>query len=557
MEKSNILQKLNESTLKFLEPLTLEATFEIVDEEAKKLVGADYCSIFLNKNGELIRTYASVPELFRMKIAPGKFVYQSFKEMKPILLSKENIISLPKVFGGLGIQSIVLIPLSYKHHTIGVLSVLSKNKKTFTEKEFRTLQLFGSMASLAIRKTQLHLDAEKAIEDRNLYKHLETVFEKVYKGGLQFLQPLSLQETYHIIIQETMRLLSADSGSLYLAQNKELRRVASIPISKNIEVRRRGYTYKAYKEKKIFIIQGKEITKAHPELKGTQYKSAICLPLFYHRKSLGALILLSKENYKFSQKEKGLIQVFGSYASLAIRKAHSHKEALDALATRDLFISMAAHELRTPITSIYGYVQLLHRKTVNVDTPQARWINQLFLESTRLTRLVNELLEISRIQSGKFQFVWKECDIVTNIEHSIESIRFSHPEHTILFENDLKTTSCVVIGDSDKLQQVFINLLDNAAKFSPTDKSIVVRAEKNKRHVIITIIDKGKGIDKKDLSRLFEQFYKGKNSHEIGMGLGLFLAKNIIEHHHGFIQVTSSENKGTNVKILLPQMKSS
>ena len=177
------------------------------------------------------------------------------------------------------------------------------------------------------------------------------------------------------------------------------------------------------------------------------------------------------------------------------------------------------------------------------------------MESYRLTQLVNELLEIDRIKTGQFRYIWKECSLKEVINRALMDFRFTHPEYKVNFKNKLAVGHDRVIGDYNKLLQVIINLLDNAAKFSPPEKEITISLKSRYGYIILEIKDKGKGISKKELPKVYEMFYRGKNHTREGIGVGLFLAKNIIIQHHGTISIHSKENKGTIVEIKLPKHK--
>jgi signal transduction histidine kinase len=380
--------------------------------------------------------------------------------------------------------------------------------------------------------------------------------EKIYKASLKFLVPLTPEETYSIIVEEAVKLVGAEYGSVILDQEGELVRVySSSPLAYKTKNRKKGFTYRAFSERKVIMAQIEETSKAHPELKEVGIRWTMFIPLSYQSKSIGVLTVNSAKNEQLNKKELKILELFGSMASLAIRKTQLYSETMKALETRDLFISMAAHELRTPITTIYGYAQLLHNKTMDDRSVESRWIDELHTESYRLTLLVNDLLAINRIKAGQLQYVLKECSLKRIIERGVRNFKFNHPYRVVLINDELGKKSDLVVGDFDRLLQVLINLLDNAAKFSPSDSDITINLKFKSPYLILSVTDKGKGISKKELPRVFEGFYKGRDPSKEGMGLGLFLAKNIIDQHHGSISIHSRINKGTTVNIHLPWVK--
>ncbi len=383
---------------------------------------------------------------------------------------------------------------------------------------------------------------------------VQSVLQKIQEAGLQFLVPLTLSQTYKIVTKEAVKLLPGDSGALFIMRAGKLTKVVSYPEKLTIaSPRQRGSTYLAYAERKAVVVSAKTLNEIHPEFKKKQYQFAVHIPISYHTKRIGTLTVLTKKK-RISQNELQALELFGSYASLAIHKAKLFGDIKEALSSRDLFISIAAHEFRTPLTSINGYIQLLHSRLAKEKTVEARWVQQLQKEGNRLTNLVKELLEINRIKTGTLQFSLKEESLVAIVKNAINAFGFSYPQRKITCKNFLSVKKDTVIADHNKLLQVVINILDNAAKFSSSKTEIQVAITEKNQNFIVTIQDYGTGIAKEDTFRIFQGFYK-KIEQKEGMGVGLLLAKHIIAYHHGKIGIVSEPQKGTTIEIILPKAK--
>jgi signal transduction histidine kinase len=382
----------------------------------------------------------------------------------------------------------------------------------------------------------------------------EDTLAKINKIGLKFLESLSLKKTYSLVITEAAQLLKADWGTLYVAEKPLLTQVATYPTHLQLEIvlKKNGFIYKAYKNKETFIISEKELVTIHPELQKLEFKSAVCIPLADHKTSVGTLLLLSRHKDTFPQ-DMTPLKIFGAYASLAIRKAKLYDDREQALETRDFFISMAAHELRTPLTAVNGYIQLLYTKLHMQNTNEAKWIKNLLWESQRLTLLINELLEVDRIKAGELHTQWDYRNLKDILQRAITTHKFTFPKRNIQFQDDLGKDSDLIVGDFDKILQAVINVLDNAAKFSPPDTDIHLKLSANKNNLIITIQDFGVGIPKDLLPKIYEGYAVHKNNEIQGMGLGMYLVKNILRLHKGTIKIHTKENKGTTVQLLLPK----
>lgn len=384
---------------------------------------------------------------------------------------------------------------------------------------------------------------------------MDNTLEKIYISGQKFLSPLSLPNTYRLVAEEGTSLVKADFSSILLLENKELRLVyTSSPVFYKIKPRKRDFMYKALRMREPVILNIRQITRHHPEIKETQIRSGVILPLFDYEKPIGIIMIMSLQEEYFKEKAIKTLQMFIPLAVLTIQRAQLYDESQKTLRNRDLFISMAAHELKTPLTTIKGYAQLLHSKLSGTDTTESRWTEELSLEIYRLGQLVNELLEIEHIKSGKLLYVWEECCVKEIVDRALLDFRFTRPNNRIVVKNKIAEGEDIIIGDYNKLLQAVINLLDNAAKFSAPNKEVVVTLKRETGCIILEIKDQGKGIPKKDLPLIYQIFYRGENHTGEGMGVGLFLAKNIVAQHRGNINIKSRENKGTTVEVKLPEI---
>src|SRR5258708_1902684 len=337
------------------------------------------------------------------------------------------------------------------------------------------------------------------------------ILEKINKAVLCFLEPISLEKTYQRIIEEAIKLVNGTDGFILLADEKtgELKYVYKSPTTYPIpQPRRRGHTYRAFKERTAFVVNFSKQPSSHPEVRQSNLRSAIFIPLSYQTKSFGTLIIRSVQEEHFGDFDLDVLKIFGSMASLAIRKAQLHAEREKALKIRDLFISMAAHELKTPLTAIHGYAQLLRSKMKDSKVPEAQWVENLLNETQRLTDLTNELLQIQTIKTGKLQFSWKECHLLEILQKVVEYQHFANPERKIDFENAIHENEDVIICDADKLFQVFDNVVDKAEKFSPKNKRILIHSFRDSENLVVEIVDRGSGVPKQDIPHIFDEFYK-------------------------------------------------
>ena len=384
---------------------------------------------------------------------------------------------------------------------------------------------------------------------------MKKTLENIYVASLRFLEPLSLDRTCEIVVKEAMKLVDAEFGSIFLSNKGQLKRYyTTSQYFEKIIPRKNGHVYTTFRSNKASVIQVKDLKGAHPQLKEIGIGSIILIPLSYKDKSIGVLTVQSFQNQQFSEKELNILRLYGSLASMAIKKNQLYNDAQKAIELRDLFMAMASHELRTPLTVISGYIQMLHKRLQGTDSIEATWVNKLHVENSRLTNLVKELLEVNRIRSGQIQYFWTELSIKEICDKALQQFKLHFPDRNISFENKLNGNTSIV-GDKEKLVQMVLSILDNAVKFSDPNSQVLLGLESKNSNYYITITDEGMGISKQEIERIFESFYRDVVNKKEGIGIGLYLVKNIVEQHHGTITIKSKISKGTKVTIKLPNVK--
>jgi PAS domain S-box-containing protein len=221
---------------------------------------------------------------------------------------------------------------------------------------------------------------------------------------------------------------------------------------------------------------------------------------------------------------------------------------------KDEFLSVASHELRTPLTTIKGYTQLL-AQTVNDLPPDERatYINAVLGEIERMMGLISELLDVSRIETNRLQIHPQPIRWVDFIAGRVSAFRVQNPSRTIRF--DSKDRELVVHADPDRMRQVVDNLISNAIKYSPEGSDIDAEIVIEDGWIQTSVIDEGIGIPRDEIPLLFERFHRARNvssRYYGGLGLGLYIARAIVEAHRGLITVHSEEGKGSTFTVSLP-----
>lgn len=220
---------------------------------------------------------------------------------------------------------------------------------------------------------------------------------------------------------------------------------------------------------------------------------------------------------------------------------------------KDEFLSIASHELKTPVTSMKAYAQLLERRFRQIgDTRSADLVQKMDEQAVKLTRLVEDLLDVTRIENGQLMLHCSSFDFNELVHEVVEDMQRTATRYTIV-EN--LAASVMLYADRDRIEQVLINLLTNAIKYSPRADTILVKTARADKAIITSVRDFGMGIPKEKQPHLFQRFYRVEGDSQLtypGLGLGLFISAEFLKRHHGTIWIESEEGQGTTVSFSLP-----
>ncbi len=301
--------------------------------------------------------------------------------------------------------------------------------------------------------------------------------------------------------------------------------------------------------------------------------SLLILPIQHAHKLAGVLVLgsskaageINPEEIEFGEMVTKLINIAyrledteGSLTKITqqVYEMNAKLHQLDKL--KDDFVSVASHELRTPMTAIRSYVWMaLHRSDIPLSQKLEKYLYRTLVSTERLINLVNDMLNVSRIEAGRIEINPKSFNIVELVKEVMEEVKVKADEKSIklvVLEHQIPP----VFGDPDKVHQILLNLIGNSLKFSYPSGQIIVDFIVSEKMIDISVKDKGAGIAKDDLNKLFHKFSRLDSSYTAvstsgGTGLGLYISKSLIDLMHGKIWVTSEgSEKGSTFTFSLP-----
>lgn len=365
--------------------------------------------------------------------------------------------------------------------------------------------------------------------------------QKLKKISDTFLAPATLNTTYRQVVRSAVKLSDAMYGSLYLFhQGRFLCVYSTVPKLLRTDPSANGISYQVYRKRK-------------PEFVIRDDAFILLIPISYQRKSLGVLKLhFGRGAVVSKQKLLEILYLYTHTASMAIHTAVMYENLQEILKNRDMFISIAGHELKTPLTTIFGSAEIIRNKQSAGLVPSLRLSELIIAETKRMIGMVRELLTIEQIQSGRFQYEWKTVNIRKILAQVRSDAALMYPDRIISFNDNIGKVNPWVVCDEGKMIQVFANLINNAYKFSPPERAIHINLFDRANKIVVEIIDRGNGIPKKELANIFEHFYKAEGNMKNGLGLGLYVSKRIVRSHKGSITVQSQLKKGTKFTVSLP-----
>lgn len=262
---------------------------------------------------------------------------------------------------------------------------------------------------------------------------------------------------------------------------------------------------------------------------------------------------LGTENYRYHllrivpiKKDNAIVKWVGTFTDIEEQKR--------ALQTKDEFLSIASHELKTPLTSIKAYLQLLNKMGAG-DNQTKNFIDRSLVQVNKLDGLINDLLDVSKIESGKLKFQLEEINFETLLDSTLEILSQIYPDISITRQGSFKA---IINGNPLRLEQVIINLISNAIKYSPQQKKVeIIGRETDDHQFYFGIKDFGIGISKENQQDIFNKFYRVSetSSHAQGLGIGLYICSEILARHNADFGVESEPGKGSLFYFTIPVIR--
>jgi signal transduction histidine kinase len=469
-----------------------------------------------------------------------------------------------------GWRAIAVAPMLRENQVLGAINVFRSDPGLFSEKQITLLKIFADQAVIAIENVRLF----KALQARNaeVTESLEqqTATAEILKVITS--SPTDVTPVLEAVTQRAAQLCDAPDARLYLTEQDKLIYVTGfgaldsarpiVPLTLGNVTGRAVLT-----QSTVHVEDLAAAFDEFPEARAPQqlfgHRTTLAVPLLHDNKAFGGLLLRRQEVRPFTAKQIELVRTFADQATIAIENVRLFNEAQQK--SRELevanqhkseFLANMSHELRTPLNAIIGFSEALQERYFGeLNDKQAEYVNDIHGSGRHLLSLINDILDLSKIEAGRMELDLAEFDVPSALGNSLTLVKERAQRHGVRLSLDAAPDLGVIQADERMFKQIMLNLLSNAVKFTPEGGAVSVGSRRCNGALEVSVKDTGVGIAPDDQQTIFEEFrqvgrdYTRKGE---GTGLGLALAKRFIELHGGEIHVQSALGKGSKFTFTLP-----
>ncbi len=559
-----------------LGPARIEDVLPAIVRLAGKTLAADAYAVWRHDHGHgtwQIASHAGVSDEFAAAmISDGAETAERVLTTEP--LAAEDVETMPAletrrdVLRREGIRSLLVIPLGGHEPAHATLVLYFRQTHHFRPVEIDTARALGNLVGAALHTADLHAQ-QKGREQQALFLARSAAAlagSLDYQQTLRTLAWLAVPEIADwcavdmLTSQGSLERLAVahpNPGRLKLAEEFYRKHPLSLDGETGVAgVLRTGRSELVERVTDEMIAAGPIDDEQRAEVLALRIASFMIVPLRTRRGMVGAITFVSAESGRhYSESDLRFAETVADRAAVAIENIWAYEEARLANQLKDEFLANLSHELRTPLNAMLGYTRMLKAGAVPADRRESA-LDVIERNGGTLAQILEDLLDVSRIISGKLRLELREVDADQLVADAVSTVQPAADAKRIALRVEAGHPGLTLHGDRDRLQQVLWNLLTNAVKFTPRGGTITVSVTREAEGVQFTVADTGRGMDAALLPHIFERFKQGDTRigrEHGGLGLGLSIARHIVEMHGGTISAESDgDGKGSTFFVRLP-----
>jgi signal transduction histidine kinase len=577
----NQSQALYQLTAALSQAIALEDIFAAALAGIGQALGIERASILLFDPDGVMRfkAWRGLSDVYRRTTEGHTPWSADTTDARPIVVAdvddEPSLANLRSVIVGEGIRALAFVPLLHRGKLLGKFMLYAPTPYQFTAEEIQLAETIAGHIAVAVARrldeeaiatarTNANIAAERAAFLAEISQILATSLDyadtltSLARAALPFLGDACV--IYHLVGTSTLRRLALAHLDAEIEQLlRELQRF-EIPLESDVPAARVVRTGARVVENQVAATIGEQI---HPDatyqsiVRTFAPQAYICVPLTARGRTLGSVAFIVTHHYRqYTAEDVTLAEEVAQRAALALDNARLYQEARDAVALRDQFLSIAAHELKTPLTVLLGNAQAMERRAIrdeHLPEREVRAVHLIHEQARRLSRMIAALLDISRLEQGKLSIERARFDLQALVERVVDEVQSGLTVHMV--EHLAADEPVIVEGDELRLEQVLQNLIGNAVKYSLQGGVVQVQVARQADRACIRVTDHGMGIPAEDIPHLFERYYRASNidgERITGMGIGLYIVKEIVTLHGGTVEIQSELGTGSTFTVSLP-----
>jgi two-component system, NtrC family, sensor kinase len=560
-------------------PTDVQPVFDAIVRSAAHLFGRKAALRTVEGEGlrRRARSYIAGDEFHGPDVVPvntDSLVGRAVLECRALQVADTHALTATPYARRLAFRSLASAPLVRDGVAIGVISVSSPDPGAMSDKQMALLATFADQAVIAIENVRLfkELEAQTKALTRSVGE-----LRALGEVGQAVSSTLDLETVLSTIVSRATALADMDAGAIYeydeargefylhtadRLQDEVVMALRAGPIRKGEGALGRMAMTGEPAQIRDIMTDTSYRSRLREIVLRLGYRSLMAVPLMRDDHLLGGLVVYRKTPGEFDASVIDLLKTFATQSALAIQNARLFREIEEKsceLATasrhKSEFLANMSHELRTPLNAIIGFSEVLSERMFGeINEKQAEYLDDILESGRHLLSLINDILDLSKIEAGRMELEATDFDLPSAIESTLMLVRERAHRRGITLARNIDERLAMIRGDERKVKQVLLNLLSNALKFTPEGGQIGVQAELRDGAAEISVTDTGVGIAPEDQETVFEEFRQvGMASKKVeGTGLGLAISRKFIELHGGKIWVKSQVGAGSTFAFTLP-----